>query len=57
MKSYKNVQILYCNVSIENIMINVEISESFLNDWNLCKYREDLEDGKESFEPSEILMC
>lgn len=41
--------ILHHDISIGNIMIDVEESNAtewcgFLTDWDLCKYKEDLED-------------
>ena len=35
-------------------MINVDTGKGFLNDWDLCKYREDLEGSKGASEPSGI---
>ncbi|KIP08662.1 hypothetical protein PHLGIDRAFT_126863 [Phlebiopsis gigantea 11061_1 CR5-6] len=43
--AWELAEILHRDISVGNIMINVESSdkpEGFLNDWDLCKYAEDL---------------
>ncbi|GJE86569.1 hypothetical protein PsYK624_026490 [Phanerochaete sordida] len=42
--AYKKARILHCDVSTGNIMIDTETGQGFLNDWDLCKYVEELED-------------
>lgn len=40
--AWEGAEILHNNVRAANIMINAETNEGFLNDWDLCKYKEDL---------------
>ncbi|KIP02263.1 hypothetical protein PHLGIDRAFT_96169 [Phlebiopsis gigantea 11061_1 CR5-6] len=40
--AWEMVHILHRDVSMGNILINVETDEGFLNDWDLCKYKDDL---------------
>ena len=40
--AWENAKILHNDVSAGNIMIDVETGEGFLNDWDLCKYKEDM---------------
>ncbi|GJE86570.1 hypothetical protein PsYK624_026500 [Phanerochaete sordida] len=53
-QAYERARILHRDISIGNIMINVEDGYGFLNDWDLCKFREDLESGAPASEPSGI---
>ncbi|EKM56998.1 uncharacterized protein PHACADRAFT_208163 [Phanerochaete carnosa HHB-10118-sp] len=53
-RAYQLARILHRDISIGNIMINVETGYGFLNDWDLCKYREDLENSVAASEPSGI---
>ncbi|EKM49436.1 uncharacterized protein PHACADRAFT_201696 [Phanerochaete carnosa HHB-10118-sp] len=41
MEAWNKANILHRDVSANNIMINVRDNEAFLNDWDLCKYKED----------------
>ncbi|EKM57016.1 uncharacterized protein PHACADRAFT_254482 [Phanerochaete carnosa HHB-10118-sp] len=41
MEAWNKAGILHRDVSANNIMINVRENEAFLNDWDLCKYKED----------------
>lgn len=48
-EAWAGAGILHRDISIGNIMIDVEPSDEvlwsgFLTDWDLCKYKEDLED-------------
>ncbi|GJE86587.1 hypothetical protein PsYK624_026670 [Phanerochaete sordida] len=52
--AYEDANILHRDVSIGNIMINAETGKGFLNDWDLCKYREDLDNMVPASEPAGI---
>ncbi|GJE86573.1 hypothetical protein PsYK624_026530 [Phanerochaete sordida] len=52
--AWEKANILHRDVSIGNIMIDCETGNGFLNDWDLCKYREDMEDKRAASEPSGI---
>ena len=41
-QAWENAHILHRDVSMGNILIDVKTGNGFLNDWDLCKYREEL---------------
>ncbi|EKM52418.1 uncharacterized protein PHACADRAFT_198473 [Phanerochaete carnosa HHB-10118-sp] len=41
-EAWEKAEILHRDVSVGNIMIGIERGTAFLNDWDLCKYKEDL---------------
>lgn len=53
-RAWENANILHRDVSVGNIMINCETGKGFLNDWDLCKYREDMVVKRPASEPSGI---
>ncbi|EKM56598.1 uncharacterized protein PHACADRAFT_194191 [Phanerochaete carnosa HHB-10118-sp] len=53
-RAWENANILHRDVSVGNIMIDSETGEGFLNDWDLCKYREDMAVNRAASEPSGV---
>ncbi|EKM57029.1 uncharacterized protein PHACADRAFT_142121 [Phanerochaete carnosa HHB-10118-sp] len=49
--AWEKAKILHNNVSAANIMINAETDEGFLNDWDLCKFKEDLKNKIPASQP------
>ncbi|GJE87421.1 hypothetical protein PsYK624_035040 [Phanerochaete sordida] len=45
--AYKKAGILHRDVSMSNILINIDKTEAFLNDWDLCKYNSDEDLGSQ----------
>ena len=41
-QAWENAHILHRDVSMSNILIDVKTGSGFLNDWDLCKYGEEL---------------
>ncbi|KAI0334154.1 hypothetical protein GY45DRAFT_1270329 [Cubamyces sp. BRFM 1775] len=41
-EAWQKAGVLHRDVSIGNILIDVDTNDAFLNDWDLCKYREEL---------------
>ena len=41
--AWEKAHILHRDVSMGNILINVETGTGFLNDWDLCKYKDELD--------------
>ena len=40
--AWNKAHVLHRDVSMGNILIDVNTETGFLNDWDLCKYREEL---------------
>ncbi|EKM56600.1 uncharacterized protein PHACADRAFT_207804 [Phanerochaete carnosa HHB-10118-sp] len=53
-EAWEEARILHRDISIGNIMIDTQTGKGFLNDWDLCKYREDMETKRPASEPSGI---
>lgn len=53
-EAWQYAGVLHRDISVGNIMINVDDDTGFLNDWDLCKYRAELEGGSGASEPSGI---
>ncbi|KAA1470542.1 hypothetical protein DENSPDRAFT_928930 [Dentipellis sp. KUC8613] len=43
--AWKLGNVLHCDVSADNIMIDITTGRGFLNDWDQCKYRDELCQG------------
>ena len=41
--AYTNAKVLHRDISMGNILINIDKEEAFLNDWDLCKYRGEMD--------------
>ncbi|GJE86589.1 hypothetical protein PsYK624_026690 [Phanerochaete sordida] len=52
--AWERAKVLHGDISVGNIMINCETGNGFLNDWDLCKYREDIEDEHAASEPPRV---
>lgn len=52
--AWEKAGVLHHDVSPGNILINIYNGEAFMNDWDLAKYREDLENGVEAAEPAGV---
>ncbi|EKM56603.1 uncharacterized protein PHACADRAFT_194196, partial [Phanerochaete carnosa HHB-10118-sp] len=53
-EAWEDARILHRDISVGNIMIDTETGQGFLNDWDLCRYREDMETKQPASEPSGI---
>lgn len=42
-QAWENAGVLHRDISVGNIMIDIETGRGFLNDWDLCKYKEDFQ--------------
>ncbi|GJE92649.1 hypothetical protein PsYK624_088040 [Phanerochaete sordida] len=52
--AWEKAGVLHHDISPGNILINIENGHGFLNDWDLAKYREDLEQGIAAAEPAGV---
>ena len=43
--AYEKAGILHRDVSMSNILIDLETGKAFLNDWDLCKYTDEINLG------------
>lgn len=53
-EAWEKAGVLHHDVSIGNILIDVISGYGFMNDWDLAKYREDLEKGAKASEPAGV---
>ena len=44
-EAWKKAQVLHRDISLSNILIDIETGEGILNDWDLAKYKKHLESG------------